>query len=95
MPDPSALPALANTAGAELLWGPWRIPGVLGIVNNSVACIYLIIILFFSFWPPMTPVVASTMNYSSLVTSTVAIFSIVYYFVWGKKEYQGPIVDVQ
>ena len=95
MPNLSALPALANTTGAELIWGPWHIKGVLGMLNNAFACVYLVIILFFSFWPPATPLVASTMNYSSLVTGAVAIFSVVYYFVWGKKYYQGPIIEVQ
>jgi choline transport protein len=95
MPDPSAFPALANTTGAELEWGPWRIPGVWGIMNNAFACVYLTFILFFSFWPPATPVVPSTMNYSSLVTGTVVLFSVVYYFVWAKKDYKGPIVEIE
>lgn len=94
MPDPSAFPALASTTGAELVWGPWRIKGIWGILNNSFAVVYLTIILFFSFWPPVIPVTAATMNYSSLVTGTVFIFSIVYYFLWAKKDYQGPIVEV-
>jgi choline transport protein len=95
MPDPSELPALANTTGAELVWGPWRIPGTWGIINNSFACVYLTIILFFSFWPPATPVTPSTMNYSSLVTGATLIFSIIYYFAWAKREYKGPIVEVR
>lgn len=95
MPDPSAFPALANTTGVELVWGPWRIPGIWGILNNAFACVYLTIILFFSFWPPMTPVTPSTMNYSSLVTGAMLIFSIAYYFVRARKDYQGPIIEVQ
>jgi choline transport protein len=94
IPDPSALPALANTTGAELIWGPWRIPGAFGIANNTFACVYLVIILIFSFWPPATPVVAETMNYSSLVTGAVVIFSVGYYFFWARKDYQGPIVEM-
>ncbi|MCJ1361288.1 hypothetical protein MMC16_000386 [Acarospora aff. strigata] len=86
---------LANTAGARLVWGPWRLPGVLGIINNVFACIYLIVILFFIFWPPVTPTTAKTMNYSSLVTGTVVIFSIAYYFLFAKKEYMGPVVEVE
>ncbi|KAJ6446454.1 GABA permease [Purpureocillium lavendulum] len=80
LPDASAsLPALANTAGAELVWGSWHIPGTWGIINNGVACVYLVIVLFFSLWPPVTPVNAETMNYSAVVTGAVAIFSAVYY----------------
>lgn len=93
MPDSTSLPALANTAGAELVWGSWHIPGVFGIANNAIACVYLFIVLFFSLWPPATPVDSATMNYSVLVTSAVALFSMVYYFVWARKVYQGPIVE--
>ncbi|GJN68878.1 hypothetical protein PLIIFM63780_000936 [Purpureocillium lilacinum] len=94
LPDTSApLPALANTAGAELVWGNWHVPGALGIINNGVACVYLVIVLFFSLWPPVTPVNAETMNYSVLVTGAVAIFSAIYYFVWARKVYKGPVVE--
>lgn len=94
LPSPTALPALATDTHAELVWGPWHIPGIFGIVNNSLACVYLIIVCFFSFWPPVTPVTADTMNYSVLVTGTVTVFSIVYYLVWAKKEYHGPTIEI-
>lgn len=78
----------------QLVWGPWRIPGVFGIVVNSFACFYMIVIIFFSFWPPAAPTTASTMNYSSLVLGAVMIFSVVYYLVWARQVYKGPIVEV-
>ncbi|KUJ11509.1 choline transport protein [Mollisia scopiformis] len=78
----------------KLTWGPWRIKGVLGIANNLFACIWLIIIIFFSFFPPTAQVVPSTMNYSVLVFGAAVIFSIVYYLFWAKKFYIGPIVEV-
>ena len=84
-----------NTAAARLVWGPWRIPGVFGIVNNVFACIYLTIILFFSFWPPATPTTAQTMNYSSLVLGAMVIFSVGYYVVYARKSYMGPVVEVE
>ena len=34
------------------------------------------------------------MNYSSLMCGAVAIFSLVYYFVRGKKTYKGPVVEL-
>ena len=70
-------------------------PRVLGIIVNVYACIWMIIVLFFSFWPPATPVQPSTMNYSVLVTGSVAICSTIYYQVWAHKAYSGPIVEVQ
>ena len=91
-----ALPALADTTAGEgqtLAWGPWHVPGIFGIINNTFACLFMIIIWFFSFWPPMLNPTVDMMNYSVLVTGFVAIFSVVYYFVRGRKEYNGPIVE--
>lgn len=90
-------PAAPHTSAAsdpQLTWGPWRIPGVFGIVVNAFACAYMIVIIFFSFWPPATPTTASTMNYSSLVLGAVMIFSVVYYLVWARRVYKGPIVEI-
>ena len=76
-----------------LQWGPWRVPGVLGIINNVFACLYILFVLFWSFWPPTTPTTAENMNYSVLVTGVVIGFSIVYYYVWGKAQYRGPLIE--
>lgn len=76
-------------------WGPWRLKGYLGIANNVLACAYLILIAFFSYWPAAISVTAATMNYSSLVLGVTAIGSMVYYFVWARKTYTGPIVEVK
>ncbi|MCJ1303498.1 hypothetical protein MMC08_006308 [Hypocenomyce scalaris] len=80
-------------AQAPLVWGPWRIPGLLGIINNAYACIYMIFVIFWSVWPPVTPVTASTMNYSVVVTGGVMIVSGIWYYVRGSKAYRGPLID--
>jgi choline transport protein len=90
----SNMPALANTTGAELVWGPFHLPGVVGIVNNVVAICYLVVVGFFSFWPPMLDPTVDMMNYSVVVTGFVVIFSVIYYLVRARKEYQGPLVEV-
>ncbi|KAM3496866.1 hypothetical protein MY10362_009764 [Beauveria mimosiformis] len=94
MPGTSEMPALANTTGAELVWGPWHLPGALGIVNNAISCIYLIVIFFFSFWPGMMNPAAANMNYAAVVTGFILIFSILYYVFWARKEYEGPIIEI-
>lgn len=76
-----------------LQWGPWRIPGVLGTINNAFACVYILFVLFWSFWPPSTPATPQNMNYSVLVTGAVIGFSVVYYYVWGKTQYKGPLIE--
>lgn len=78
---------------APLVWGPFSIPSWLGIINNAYACLYMIFVVFWSVWPPATPVTAESMNYSIVVTGGVIIFSIVWYFIRGRRDYKGPIVD--
>ena len=87
-------PLASSESPRELIWGPWRVPGFLGIANNAYACIWMVIILFFTSWPKTTPTTASTMNYSVFIALFVAIVSGVYYFVWGRKTYIGPLVEV-
>lgn len=85
--------ATVEIAQARLVWGPWKLPGILGTINNAYACVYMIFVIFWSVWPPATPVSASTMNYSVVVTGGVMILSAVWYFIRGKKVYKGPLVD--
>ena len=82
-----------EVAQPPLVWGPWRIPGMFGTINNAFACIYILFVIFWSFWPPLTPVTPQNMNYSILVTGAVIGFSIVYYYIWGKKQYLGPLIE--
>ena len=88
-------PDIENTLQAPYQWGPWRLKGYLGTINNIVACAYLILISWFSYWPTSTPVTPKTMNYSSLVLGVVAIASMVYYRAWPRKTYHGPVVEVK
>ena len=85
--------SLTNTPGFELTWGPWRMPNLIGPAVNAFAIAYVIIILFFSFWPPDSPVDATNMNYCILVTGAVISFSVVWYFVGGRKDYKGPVIQ--
>jgi choline transport protein len=73
-----------------LKWGPWRVPDGFGIINNLVACVWMLTVIFWSFWPPATPTTPKTMNYSVLMTGATTMFSIVYYATWGRKTYRGP-----
>jgi amino acid transporter len=85
--------AAAPARRADLVWGPWHIPGLLGILNNIYACAYMIFVIFWSVWPPSTPVDAMSMNYSVVVTGGVLILSAIWYYIGGKKQYTGPTID--
>jgi len=83
-----------NNVGRRLVWGPWRIPGVIGIAVNAFSVMYLTVALFWSFWPSVLPVTAANMNYNVLLIGAVVLIAVVYYLVRGKKEYTGPVVEV-
>ena len=77
----------------QLIWGPFHLPGAFGIAVNVFAILFGTIILFFSFWPVATPVDPAHMNFSSLMTGAVFIFALVYYFIWAKHTYKGPLIE--
>ncbi|KAF2637584.1 amino acid transporter [Massarina eburnea CBS 473.64] len=96
-----ALTAFSSTAQHDesydrsLTWGPWRVKGSLGIINNIVACCYLMLLIFFSFWPSQFRIEdPSQMNWAVVVTGGVAMFSIGYYLIFARKSYSGPLVEV-
>lgn len=82
-----------GVVNARLVWGPWHLPSLIGIINNAYACAYMIFVIFWSVWPPETPVDAESMNYSVVVTGGVMILSAIWYFVRGRKDYKGPLID--
>ncbi|KAI4153654.1 MAG: hypothetical protein LQ340_002178 [Diploschistes diacapsis] len=75
-------------------WGPWRLPGLIGTLNNIFACFYLVLICFFAFWPSSLPVTPENMNFSVVVTGAVVLFSSIFYFVSARKVYGGPLKEV-
>lgn len=78
-----------------LQWGPFKVPGSLGIAINALGCIFMVIIIFFSFWPPATSTTAVSMNYSILVFGAAILFSIAFYVAIAHKTYSGPVIEVQ
>lgn len=77
-----------------LMWGPWRVPGILGTLNNVFACGYCCFVLFWSFWPQYANPTAGEMNYAIVGFIGVLIFSVAYYFLWGRREYKGPLIEL-
>ncbi|CAD6586199.1 MAG: hypothetical protein ASARMPRED_002470 [Alectoria sarmentosa] len=78
----------------RLVWGPFHLPGVFGVIVNAWAVVFGLIVFFFSFWPVATPVTAARMNFSVLMTGSVVLFAVLYYVLWARKTYEGPIVEV-
>ncbi|PYH95514.1 amino acid transporter [Aspergillus ellipticus CBS 707.79] len=85
---------VVNVPGAKLMWGPFRVPGIWGILINGYAITYIIIVIFFSYWPTALPVTVESMNYSVVGTMGVVILAIIYYIFRARHVYTGPIVEV-
>jgi len=82
-------------SGNTLTWGPFHLPGWFGILNNIFACGYILMVVFFSFWPAETPTTPAAMNWSVVITSFVVVWSVGYYYIWGKFHYTGPVVEIE
>ncbi|KAI1374517.1 amino acid transporter [Hypoxylon crocopeplum] len=85
---------LTNISHENLSWGPTRIPEPFGTIINAFGCAYLLVMLFFSFWPTAINPTAETMNMSSLMVGATIIWSIIYYAVWARKVYSGPVIEI-
>ncbi|KAJ5468866.1 hypothetical protein N7475_006618 [Penicillium sp. IBT 31633x] len=84
---------VVNTAGAKLVWGPFHLPGIWGILINTWALVYMTIAVFFTFWPTSWVVNYQTMNYSVVGTFGTILLSLFYYYVRAKKVYSGPVME--
>lgn len=66
-----------------------------GLVINVAALAFLTPLIFFITWPLVTPVTATTMNWSSVMLCGTLIIALIYYVVKGRKEYVGPVIHVK
>lgn len=72
----------------------WSLGRYGGLINVLALC-YLLPIFVFSFFPIVTPVVASTMNWSIAIFSGVIIFATSYYFLYARHVYVPPVALVK
>lgn len=84
---------LINVPGAKLMWGPFHVPGIFGILVNGYAVIYMTIVVFFSFWPSTMSVGPQTMNFSVVGTMGTIVLAIIYYVLRARKVYKGPVME--
>lgn len=78
----------------ELVWGPFHVPGVWGILLNAFAVGYGIIVFIFSFFPQSVTPEAAHMNYACLMTGTIMLGATIYYYLYARKVYTGPVVEI-
>jgi choline transport protein len=56
--------------------------------------LFLLLVYVFTFFPLAATVEPESMNWSCLIYGVVVLFSICYYFVFGRHAYEGPVVLV-
>ncbi|KAL8924240.1 MAG: hypothetical protein Q9172_002780 [Xanthocarpia lactea] len=80
--------------GAPLPPRRWSL-GRYGLAINITSLCFLTPIWLFTFWPPVTPVEPSTMNWAVVMYGGIVIWSLVYYSIWGRHAYSGPVTVVK
>lgn len=85
---------VVNAPGAKLAWGPFQCPGVWGIAINAFAIVYIMIVVFFSFWPSEMHPNIESMNWSVLGTGGSSFLAVGYYFARARNIYTGPIREL-
>jgi len=66
----------------------------LGMVVNLVAVGWLVIAMIFSTFPSFEPVTPQNMNYAVVVMGGWLTIGTVYFAIWGRKKYVGPIMEL-
>jgi len=74
-------------------FGVFRMSGTVGLIVNIVAAAWLIFAMIFSTLPSYEPVTAQNMNYSTVVLGGWVFFGVVYFFIFGRKQYNGPLIE--
>jgi len=69
--------------------------GKYGLGINIAAFLFVLPLWFFTFWPLATPVLTSTMNWSSVIFFGVLGVAMVYYLIRARHEYTGPVALVK
>ncbi|KAL9116293.1 MAG: hypothetical protein Q9187_007182, partial [Circinaria calcarea] len=82
-----------TTPSEHMFYGPYQL-GRAGVPIIILSLVYSIIGIFFSFWPANVDVTPLTMNYSIMVFGGVTIFCMVFWVVYGRKVYTGPILEI-
>ncbi|KAL4942955.1 hypothetical protein BDV06DRAFT_235110 [Aspergillus oleicola] len=73
---------------------PFRVPNVLGYICNVVTIIWAVILTVFFCFPTVLPVSGGDMNYASVVLVVMLIIGVVNWFVYARKHYHGPRLEI-
>ena len=73
---------------------PFKLPSIVGWAANLLGIAYVIVTTVLFLFPPELPTTAGNMNYCVVAFGVVVIVSMVQWFLDGRRNYQGPTVEV-
>jgi choline transport protein len=78
--------------GIEFGW--FKLGKTVGPLLNVIAILWLLLAMIFSTFPSYEPVTSMNMNYSIVVMGGWLILGAIYFAIWGRKNYCGPVLEV-
>jgi choline transport protein len=82
--------ALLRIRGKPLLPSRFSL-GKFGLVVNLISLAFLLLVFVFIFFPAAPHPTTMSMNWAVLIYGGVLILALVYFLVWGRKVYFGPV----
>ncbi|KAL3480895.1 amino acid/polyamine transporter I [Aspergillus californicus] len=82
----TAIALLLRSSRKTLRHGPFWMPKM-GFISNVVVLVWTVAILFFYSFPYYNPVVANEMNYTSCIVVGFLVYSVAYWFLYGRSHF--------
>ena len=80
--------------GVPLPSSPWTL-GRAALPINLIGIAYCLYLMIFLPWPGGVPVTPATMNWACVMFGGIMIIAAIYYVVYARKVYRGPVVYVK
>ena len=78
--------------GEHIPYGPFQLGHFRNVVNG-IAIVYTLFTSFFPLWPVMENPSAAYMNWTIVLVGGIAVISLVWWFVEGRKSFFGPNIE--
>lgn len=80
--------------GDPLPTSPWTL-GRFALPINILGWLYCLYMVVFLPWPVALPVTPQSFNWASVMFAGIMFLSALYYLIWARKVYKGPVVQVR
>jgi choline transport protein len=80
--------------GRNLPYARWSL-GRFGTPINAIAFVYSIYVFFWTGWPGNKDPTLQQFNWSVVMFGGVGVISMIYYIIWGRRTFKGPVTLVR